>query len=296
MASIESKIIQLLVRPGRDIIFNDFIEPRYKRLFVEFVTGGFASLFAEREAVIADSVPAEFIGNPKSERVILYFHGGGYVFGSVNSHRPLIEFLAGAGDLRILAVNYRLAPEYKYPAALEDALASYGYLLKSGYRPEQIGVAGDSAGGGLSLALAMKLRDMNKPLRGALALFSPWVDVTASGDSVKERAHRDTMLAASSENYFSHCYAHPDQWRTPYVSPLFGDLKQIPPMLIHVGTEEILFSDAERLAEKAEKSELDVTYKIWEEQGHVFQLFCDYIPEARVALCETADFFNEKLK
>lgn len=245
-------------------------------------------------SVQARGVHAEWVesGRHTAGRVILYLHGGGYCFCSPNTHRGLAARLALATPARVLLVGYRLAPEYPFPAALEDALASYFWLLDEGIVPNQIVIAGDSAGGGLTLASAIRLRDDNAPLPAALVCLSPWTDLTFSGESIRALANVDPVLRwreVPSVRYYTGDYL-PDH---PLISPLFADLHALPPTLIHVGSQEILLDDSRRLAEKMRACDVDVTLEIWPGMWHVFQIFAPFVPEAERSIEKIGAFIRK---
>lgn len=227
-----------------------------------------------------------------TKRVLLYLHGGGYCLGSPNTHRGLAARLAIAARARVLLVDYRLAPEHPFPAALEDALAAYHWLLEIGTAPNQISIGGDSAGGGLTLATAIRLREDRAPLPAALICLSPWVDLTFSGESIRTLAERDPILhwrTLPSVHYYTGDYPA----NHPLISPLFADLRHLPPTLIHVGSEEILLDDARRLAEKMKAAGVKVHLEIWPGMWHVFQVFAPLIPEAQQSIEKIGAFIQE---
>src|SRR5580700_2171541 len=196
-------------------------------------------------------VPGEWVEGPKSgELVLLYLHGGGYFGCSAESHRPITAAFARQG-FRVLAPNYRLAPENPFPAAVDDAVAAYRGLLGAGYSPAQIVVAGDSAGGGLALSLLLELRDRGNPLPRGAALFSPWTDLAATGESILTNAKRCAMFHGPDIARSARYYLGEMDPRNPLASPLYGDLGGLPPLLIHVGADEVLRDDSTRLAERA---------------------------------------------
>lgn len=247
--------------------------------------------------VAADTVPAEWIEPEQScpECVFLYLHGGGYVMGSITTHRGLAARIAQAGCCRALLINYRLAPEFPFPAALEDALSAYRFLLKKGYPPERIAIGGDSAGGGLTLATALALRDNHEPLPSALFLISPWTDLTFSGDSVRTRADRDPLLKPHSNDWLLEAYAGSWPLTHPYISPLFADPRGLPPTLIQVGSEEILFDDSARLEVRLKEAGVPVQMEVWEGMWHVFQAFAPYVPEALEAIEHIGQFLKQTI-
>jgi acetyl esterase/lipase len=228
------------------------------------------------------------------DRAILYLHGGGYVIGSTTTHRGLIARISLASHARVLAINYRLAPEHPFPAGLLDALSTYLWLLEQGINPQYLALGGDSAGGGLSLAVCLTLRALHVPLPAALFLISPWTDLTFSGDSVTSRADRDPVLAIT-DDWLENAYAGGYPISHPLISPLFADLSGLPPMLIQVGTEEILFDDSARLSERVIQSGGNATLEIWEGMWHVFQAFAPYVPEAVKAIDQIGSYLQNKI-
>jgi acetyl esterase/lipase len=226
--------------------------------------------------------------------VLLYLHGGGYFGCSAESHRPITVGFALHG-FRVLAPNYRLAPENRFPAAVDDAVAAYRGLLSEGYSPQHIVVAGDSAGGGLALSLLLALRDAGLPFPAGAALFSPWTDLAATGDSVRTNADRCAMFNGPDIGPSARYYLGDTDPRNPLASPLYGELTGLPPLLIHVGADEILRDDSTRLAERAQAAGVRVELKIWPVVPHAWQLAPHKIPEARQSLRESAAFLHEIL-
>lgn len=236
------------------------------------------------QPVVCNGISGEWITGPSAgPEVILYLHGGAYTLGSVSTHRHWIARLVKAAGVRGLAINYRLAPEHPFPAALEDSLGFYRWLLEEGVEPGRILLAGDSAGGGLALAALLRLRDGDMPLPAGAICLSPWTDLALTGASLDTKAEADPilnreMLRANAAHYIG------DQPATaPLVSPLYADLTGLPPLLIQVGSDEVLLNDSTRLAERAQAVGVDVRLEIWEEMFHVFPMF-PFLPESRRAL------------
>jgi acetyl esterase/lipase len=243
-------------------------------------------------SVLAGGVKADWFTTPESEddRVILYLHGGGYSFGSPTSHRGMISRLAKAARARVLALDYRLAPEHPFPAAVEDSTAAYRWLLAQGYRPIKIAISGDSAGGGLTFATLVALRDARVPLPAAAVPISPWVDLEATGESMKTRAAVDPMVQKDGISGIAAQYLGATDPRNPLAAPLYADLKGLPPLLIHVGDCETLLSDATRIAENAKQAGVKVDLKVYPEMIHVWHMFADILPESRQAIEEIGAF------
>src|ERR1700687_3928835 len=246
------------------------------RAGLEAMAGAFsAPADVASQRVDAGGVPAEWVVTPQSvqERVILYLHGGGYVMGSINTHRSLAVNLSRAAAARVLLIDYRLAPEYPHPAAVEDATTAYRWLLSSGVHPSRIAVAGDSAGGGLTVATLVALRDAHTPLPAAGVCLSPWVDLEGLGESMTTKAAVDPMVQREPLKRMAEAYLGKHNARTPLAAPLYADLSGLPPLLIQVGTAETLLDDSTRLAERARKANVEVQLDPWEDMIHVFQAF-----------------------
>jgi monoterpene epsilon-lactone hydrolase len=242
--------------------------------------------------VVADNVPAEWI-TPQgisTERVILYLHGGSFNAGSIATHRPLAANLASACKARALLTDYRLAPEHPYPSAVQDSLATYEWLLANGILAEHIAVMGDSAGGTLTLALLIHLRDLGKPLPAMAVCLSPATDLNMLGESWTFNKRKDFMLDQRNIRDSIEIYLRGADPRSPLASPLYADLQGLPPILIQVGSDEVLLSDATRFAEKAKAAGVPVTLEIWDRMQHVWQLAASLLPEGRQATQKIAEF------
>ena len=237
-------------------------------------------------AVHAGGVQAEWVqaSNAVAERVILYLHGGGYVIGSIATHRGLAGRLSQAAAARVLLVDYRLAPEHPFPAAVDDATGAYRWLLAQGIAPARLVMAGDSAGGGLTIATLVALRDAGVPLPAAAVCLSPWIDLEGRGDSVTTKAAADPLVHKDMLLQLGAWYLAGADPHTPLAAPLYADLRHLPPLLIQVGTAEILLDDATRLAEKATAAGVKVTLEPWEDMIHVWQLFASMLPEGQQAI------------
>ncbi|MFL1464834.1 alpha/beta hydrolase [Marinobacter sp. HN1S83] len=223
------------------------------------------------------------------EGVILYLHGGGYIIGSPDTHRGITGHLARASGQTIIAPDYRLAPEHPFPAALDDAEAVYDGLLKEGHAPASIAIAGDSAGGGLTIALAMRLRDKGRPLPASLTVFSPWVDLTHQQLYSPER---EPVLQPRWIEKAATAYCGQQPRTTPLISPIHGDLDGLPPLLIQVGSEEILLNDARQLSELASRQGVETTLEIYNSLWHVFQVHAGQLERATNALTTAAAHIN----
>lgn len=248
------------------------------------------------ESTDAGGVAAEWVAVPgvSAERVILYLHGGGYVMGSINSHRDLATRLSRAAAARVLLIDYRLAPEHPHPAAVEDAVAAYRWLLSTGAAASRLAVAGDSAGGGLTVATLVALRYGGTPLPAAGVCLSPWVDLEGIGDSMATKAAVDPMVQRDPLRKMAALYLAGQDPRTPLAAPLYANLSGLPPLLIQVGTAETLLDDSTRLAERARKAGVNVTLEPWEDMIHVFQAFAPILPEGREAIERIGAFVRQR--
>ena len=248
--------------------------------------------------VVARGVAAEWVAAPDSDssRVVLYFHGGGYTIGSIASYRSFTGRLARATRGRLLSIGYRLAPEHPFPAALDDAVSSYRWLLEQGISPGRIAVVGDSAGGGLALSMAIAVRDAGGPIPATIVAIGPSTDLAKEGASVKERAHLDPIV--NYESSMAHALRYvgtQGNLKHPLASPLYSDLHGLPPLLIMVGTHEALFDDSTRFAAKAEAAGVQVQLDIWEEMIHVWPVFADILPEGRQAIDKIGDYIRARV-
>jgi len=244
---------------------------------------------------LADGVPAEWLIPPgiSNGRVVLYLHGGSYICGSPNSHRSLVANIAIAAKARALVIDYRLAPEHPHPAAVEDAVAAYKWLLSNKVDSKHLAVVGDSAGGGLAIALLVSLRDRNVPLPAACVCLSPWTDLAFTGETWKSKAAVDLILYDYKELAFAKMYLGGLDPKTPLASPLYADLKGLPPLLVQVGTDEVLLSDSTRLVDRAKQAGVNAVLDEWEKMQHVWQFAASFIPEGRRAIERIGEFMDK---
>jgi epsilon-lactone hydrolase len=264
------------------------------------------------EAVLAQSQPpagtsivptdvagisGAWIGAPDTEptAAIFYLQGGGYNVGSYITHRELAARISYASGLRALLINYRLAPEDPFPAAIEDAVAAYEWLLSQGFDPARLIIGGDSAGGGLALATLLKLRDTGHALPAAGFLISPWVDLSLSGPTMETRAAIDPITSRQGLQRAATWYLGNTHSQDPLASPLFGKLDGLPPLLVQVGNDEILLSDSTRLAEQARAAGVDVTLEIWDEMWHVWHAWAAALPEGQQAIEQIGGWIRQQL-
>jgi len=234
--------------------------------------------------------------NARTDAVILYFHGGGYAIGSPASHRHLIAALSQAAGAAALAVDYRLSPEHPFPAAVEDAVRTYQWLLRSGVTPNRIVIAGDSCGGGLTMATLLALRDRGMPRAAAGVCLSSWFDLTMSAESYTTKAEVDPIIKRETLIRWAQAYMQGQDPRTPIASPLFADLSGLPPLLIQVGTEEVLLDDSTELAARAKAAGVDATLEVWEEMIHVWHYFYPMLREGREAIARIGEFVRERME
>ncbi|HEY1077297.1 MAG TPA: alpha/beta hydrolase [Fontimonas sp.] len=245
------------------------------------------------EAASFRGVPGEWVRNTRvaPRRTVLYLHGGAYAIGSPAVYREYMAQLALHWQAQIAIIDYRLAPEHPFPAALDDAIASYQSLLESGIAADRIVVAGDSAGGGLTLACALKARELGLPLPAALAVVAPWVDMTVSGESAQQKT-RDDMLFTDRIRAAATDYLGGAAPTTPLASPLHADLRGLPPTLIQVTDTEILYSDALRLDAALREAGVRSDLRVWKGLWHVWPLFAGKLPEATDSVLEAAAFLD----
>lgn len=249
------------------------------------------------EAIDAGGVPAQWIvpDGAATDRVLLYVHGGGYVMMSAETHRKMVSHFAKATGCRALNVDYRLAPEHPHPAPVEDTVTAYRWLLEQGIAPAHIAISGDSAGGGLCLAAALRIRDAGLPLPAAVVPISPWTDMEGTGASMESRAGVDLIVTADGIRQLSRVFLGGADPRDPYASPLYADLAGLPPIYIQVGDEEVLLDDSVRFAEKARQAGVDVTIEVFPEMQHVFQIAAGGLPEADEAVRKYAAWLRPRL-
>jgi monoterpene epsilon-lactone hydrolase len=249
------------------------------------------------EPIDANGVAAEWSLAPGSDpsKVLLFFHGGGYCSGSIVSHRGMVTEAGRAARARTLAVGYRLAPEHPFPAAIEDARSAYRFLLDQGVAPSKIAIAGDSAGGGLTLALMTRVRDAREPLPACAWLVSPWVDLQMTGASLAEKAVTDPLISKSYLEELASAYLAGADPAHPRVSPLNADLAGLPPLLVQVGSAETLLDDAVRIARRAGAADVRVNLEIWPHMIHAWHLWAAQLEAGRRAIASAGAFIRAHL-
>ncbi|HEY6980341.1 alpha/beta hydrolase [Reyranella sp.] len=251
---------------------------------------------AKCEKVNADGVPAEWVKAPGCDprRAVLYLHGGGYAIGSINTHRRLAYDISAASGTALLVIDYRLAPEHPYPAAVEDAAAAWRWLLQQGFAANRLAIAGDSAGGGLTIASLVNLRDRKLGLPACAVAISPWVDLEGVGTSMTARAAQDPMVRKDGLVWMAGMYLGGKDAKTPLAAPLHADLKGLPPILVQAGTAEILLDDATRIGERLNAAGVDVRLSIWPNMPHVFPIFAPVLSEGRDGCLEIGAFIRSR--
>ncbi|TDP46099.1 alpha/beta hydrolase [Zavarzinia compransoris] len=247
---------------------------------------------------VADGVPGHWItpAEAAEDRHILYLHGGGYVICSPRTHLGFTWRIAREARARMLVIDYRLAPDHAFPAQIDDCLVAYRHLLDRGIDPKRIAVVGDSAGGGLTFGLLMRLKALGLPMPGAAVGLSPYLDLTATGESHFLNAKADPMIPLSGVLFGAMAYLQGADPRHPEASPIYGDAAGLPPCLIHVGSDEILLSDSTRMAAKLRAAGVPVQIDIWHRMPHVWHAFARYIPEGRAAIAEVGAFLRRTIR
>ena len=249
------------------------------------------------DRIVAGGVDSAWVKGPHTSDsdVLLYLHGGCYGMGSVETHRELMARVAIAASMRVIGINYRLAPANPFPAAVEDAAAAYRWLLEKDIEARRIVIAGDSAGAGLALAVTLKMRDEGAALPAAIACISPWMDLALTGESMESKAAEDPIVSRAMLSGWAKLYLRNHDPRTPLASPLYADLRGLPPLLIQVGSAEVLLDDATRLAEKASAAGVEVRLEVWPEMIHVWHSFAAVLTEGREAIAGIGKFLRERV-
>jgi len=294
-----------------NVVARNMVKPvisrlKFSRRFMKFSQLGFdavtLALPVPSDVHIARAqvggVPGEWLitgRRVRSNRVVLYFHGGAYFFGSPRSHRAVTWRLSHYCRAKVLALDYRQPPDWAYPAPLEDAVRAYKALLDSGYSSEHIVFAGDSAGGNLALVALLRLRELKLPLPSSAVLISPWGDLTCSGDSIRDNADKEPLIPLGALNFVSASYSRGYDAASPMLSPVFADFTGLPPLLVQVGSTELLYSDAVRIADQANEAGVDCQLQVWERMPHVFHALAAWLPEAGQALQEIGAFVHGHL-
>jgi monoterpene epsilon-lactone hydrolase len=250
------------------------------------------------ELIDAKGVAAELVINPnvKKHQIFMHLFSGGYVIGTLETRRRIPVLIGRSSKMRCLNVGYRLAPEYPFPAALEDSIKAYRWLLSTGIKAKDIVITGASAGGGLACATVLKLKELNIPLPATLVLISPWVDLVVTGETLKKNAKFEPNITIEMLRMLANAYLQGVDPKNPLVSPIYGNFEEFPPILIQAGSYEVLLDDSVRLAERARAAGVDVTLEIYEGMIHVFQNFADVLPDGRKAIENISKFIQKKLR
>jgi monoterpene epsilon-lactone hydrolase len=297
MISLRARVVRLITKQiFKSISGDDDVEPVRDQMEKLAKRSRPAPGTHIRHATIA-GVECDWVvpKNCDESRVLLYLHGGAYLLGSSKTHRTMVSHIAKQAGVRAILPNYRLGPEDPFPAGLDDCLAVYRQLLVSGVSPKHIVVGGDSAGGGMAMATLLSLKDAGDPMPAAACLLSPWLDLTGEGESRKTRAELDPWFRTEDMPKVTAHYCLKDQLRDPLVSPVYGNVRGLPPIFIQVGDHEVLLSDSTRIAEKISSAGGKVTLQIWPEMWHVFQYFVGKMPESKRAIRQIGAFLRGQL-
>ncbi|MBE9047519.1 alpha/beta hydrolase [Pleurocapsales cyanobacterium LEGE 10410] len=294
LEQLEQIITQLREEPLFENLELAELRAKYEEIAASFPTPTDAII----KKVNALGVPGQLVlaAGASDLATIVYLHGGGYAMGSLNTHRTLAYNLSQASGFQVLQVDYRLAPEHPFPAALQDSVTTIKWLRQNGLPAKQIGMAGDSAGGGLALATCLVLRDAGEELPAAVVCISPWTDLAAQGESMQSKASVDPLISSTEIEYLRNLYLKDENARHPLASPLYADLAGLPPLLFQVGSDEILLDDSTRLVAKAKQAGVEVELKIWEKMIHVWHFFAPILTEGQEAIAEAASFLQKHLK
>lgn len=251
----------------------------------------------QTERLGVNGVPAEWIYAPgaRDDQVLLYLHGGGYVIGSMRTHRVMLSHIARAAGCRVLGLDYRLAPENPFPAPVEDTVAAYRWLLAQGYDPSRIALGGDSAGGGLVVAALVALRYIGEPLPAAGVCLSPWIDMEATGESFTTNATVDPSVSKERIVSIAALYLGGKNPQAPLASPLYADLQGLPPLLVQVGGIETLVDDARALTTRAKAAGVQVDLEVWDDMPHVWHHFAPILPEGKQAIARVGEFLRKHI-
>ena len=294
MPSFRSKLVYWVTKGVVKTFYNP--HSSIQRIRKEFVIT--TKLIPQRsagkfESVTVDGIPALWVIPDKitSSKVVLYFHGGGYSVCGPETHKNMCSIMAKESGLKFLLIDYRLAPENPFPAAIEDALKAYSWLLKT-YDASQIIFGGDSAGGGLTVSTLLSLKDQGKKLPYKAFCLSPWLDLASTGPSYQTNRNSDAYIDYASIRRWSKFYAEESMHKHPLVSPLYGDLTGLPPMMVQVSSIEILMSDSVEFAKKAKEAGVDMDLEIWEDMVHVWQMWTGILPEALQSIQMLAKFIK----
>jgi epsilon-lactone hydrolase len=297
MPSQQIEMISQMLRQRREQAPTDISFPESRAMFEQMAAAFPAPAGVSSQPVDAGGIAGEWTiaTGAGPDRIVYWLHGGGYCIGSINTHRALLAGISAASGARALAIDYRLAPEHPFPAAVEDAVGGYLWLLSSGVDPSQVIIGGDSAGGGLTIATLVALKEDGKPLPAAAVCISPWTDMTMTGESLVSKADADPMITNDGITRLRDAYVSASDSREPLASPIYANLSALPPLLIQVGENEVLLSDSTRLAERAAGAGVDVTLEVWPDMIHVWHFFAGMLPEGQQAIDRIGAWVKERL-
>ncbi|NJD60294.1 MAG: alpha/beta hydrolase [Anaerolineales bacterium] len=298
MASIQSRILTFWFRQNKYLANKKYTPPQMRERMEQSQRFFKLHKDVQNEAVQAGSVPAEWSipnGAP-GDAAILYIHGGAWYMGSPRTHRGMVSHLCYASGVNALSIDYRLAPENPFPAGLEDCLTAFEWLQAQGIPARRIVLAGDSAGGNLSLALLVELKAAGKPLPAGAVALSPATDLASQRESYTTRHKVDPVLANLGSTSIVSDYIRDHDPHEPTISPIYADLQGLPPILIHVGENEVLLDDAVGFVARARAAGVEAQVKVWPEMFHVFQIFVPWLPEARQAISEIGEFIRARIR
>jgi acetyl esterase/lipase len=296
MSSWQGRVLSgVLKRTMKSIMFSGRATPARMGLSAWALETSAVLMPVPRATITASQQPrGEWLqADNAGAAVIVYLHGGAYIAGSPRTHRPLTAALAQASGARVLALDYRQAPKHPYPAWLEDSLEAYQYLLKEGVAPQQIVLAGDSAGGNLVLVTMLRLRELGLPLPAGAICLSPWTDLACSYQSHRLNAEHEAMLNPAGLKSLGERHLGGRHPKDPLLSPAYADLTGLPPLMVHVGSREILLDDARAIKRNAKRVGVRLHYREWKEMPHVFPLFHRFLPEGRKAITAMANFVKD---
>lgn len=297
--SWQNKVMTVALRMGKWYLGRKPY-PEIQRLMHKYMDGPAAKQklpdWVERREEVIAGVACQWVSvdDVKSERLVIYFHGGAFMAGSPATHTDLAWRLARAAGARVLLVDYRLTPEFRFPAPVDDAEAVYKALLTRGEQPAKMAFAGDSAGGNLTLAALQRLRAGHQPLPAAAIVLSPWADLTHSGASIQTHAKLEAMIPVHMLEEAARVYLGDADPRDPEASPVFANFIGMPPLQLHVGAEEVLADDSQRIYEAAIRAGVAAEYRVWPDLPHAFPALAGFVPEARAAIEEMGAFLRRQ--
>jgi epsilon-lactone hydrolase len=297
MASFESSVLKFWLKRQNFFGSGEYAPAKQRRHMEKATRSLDPHPNVRLKLVRLGSVRAEWLLPPKApgDRALLYIHGGGWFMGSARSYRSLVSHLAYTSGIRALSINYRLAPEHPFPAGLEDCISAYTWLLEQGYSASKIVVVGDSSGANLTLAMLLALKDRGIPQPAGAVAISPATDLALTGKTIRTHANRDPILSSIRSRQLIADYITDRDPHDPLISPLYGDLHGLPPMLIHVGDRELLLDDAIRFGKRAREAGVNAEVVVWPQMFHIFHMFVDLLPEARQAVGQIARFIQSRM-